>query len=101
MPALEELRQRVAAGAAFLDAHDPQWRMRVTKKVKVASTHECVLAQLYGRYRAGMEKYGLSEDDSLNYGFRVDSREVGYEHEASRQYYFQLNECWGAELKRR
>ncbi len=101
MPTEEELRYRVTTGARFLDLLDPGWAKRITRKIRVGSTHECVLAQLYGRYRIGFEKYKLSLHDALIYGFRADSQEVRGGHLSFDRYYFFLSEAWEYEVKKR
>lgn len=94
-----ELRGRVRYGAAFLDEHDPDWQSRITRPIRVANTHECPLAQLYGRYRDGVERYELNEEQTLTFGFRADSKEVGGTHRSVREYYDLLDVQWKIELE--
>lgn len=101
MPIEEILRTRAAAGAEFLDLHDPGWVKKITRKIRVASTHDCPLAQLYGRYKSGVDRYKLSEVNTLGYGFRADSRELGKNHGEFKRYYSLLNEAWEVEVLKR
>jgi len=96
-----ELRSRAAAGAAFLDIHYPNWAKKISRPIRVQSTHECPLAQLHERYLKGAELYKLSETDTLELGFRADSREVGRNHNAFKEYYSQLNQAWEREKQKR
>ena len=49
------IAERVAAGAAFLDEHEPGWADRVNlKRLYIGSTCNCMLGQLRGEYLPGV-----------------------------------------------
>lgn len=97
----EMLEARVAAGAEFFDRQFLGWVSKIEKPVRVANTRECPMAQLYGRYRLGLEACGLSDDQALAFGLRSDSRETGTSNAASRAYYSALDLAWEREIKMR
>jgi hypothetical protein len=94
-----QLLLRAVAGAIFLDQYDIGWAKRLTKPVRVANTRECLLAQLYGRFKTGLNELGLSMDDALAFGFRVEPREFGEvaglsQHELAKKLYKALDDVW-------
>lgn len=60
----ERYRALVAAAAARLDAADPGWTHRVDPTcLDLLDPRACVLAHLYGHYRAGVDHlYGVDRD---------------------------------------
>ncbi|HEU5032738.1 MAG TPA: hypothetical protein VFV01_48000 [Spirillospora sp.] len=47
-PSPEQIRERVAAGAAWLDEKQPGWEARVnTERLNMESTCDCILGQVY------------------------------------------------------
>src|SRR5687767_2653296 len=47
-------KERVARGAARLDAVNPDWYLKVEpKKINLASGYDCILGQVYGNYLKG------------------------------------------------
>lgn len=97
----EEISCRAEKGARFLDERNPGWERKITRPIKVASTHECPLAQLYTRYRDGTKILNLSDNDALELGFRGDHREIGTTAHASRVYYSLLSSSWEREVLKR
>ncbi|MBI3572401.1 hypothetical protein HY091_02635 [Candidatus Kaiserbacteria bacterium] len=92
---------RGMSGVHFLDALDAAWPKKTKRPVRVASTHDCPLAQLYGRYRAGCEKLGLTNEQALEFGFRADAKELGNDVRAIGHYYAQLDAIFNREIERR
>ena len=68
---LEIAREKVAAGAAFLDKSGPeQWRSRVwISKLRLADTEKCILGQLYGFYWTAVETLNLTRGQQSELGF--------------------------------
>ncbi|HYF29002.1 MAG TPA: hypothetical protein VEA36_01390 [Candidatus Paceibacterota bacterium] len=57
---LDTAQERVAAGAALLDAQAPGWRDRIdVDRLSIQSCGRCMLAQLYGNYARGVKHLGL------------------------------------------
>jgi hypothetical protein len=47
---------RVQAGAALLDAHDPDWFKKIdVDKLRMSGGCSCILGQLFGSYWRGLE----------------------------------------------
>ncbi len=70
----EEAEQRAAAGAAFLDKHDPDWwkHKRITlPDLAMGNECACVLGQLYGLYRWGARSLNLTFEDACRLGFHA------------------------------
>lgn len=69
-------RDRVAAGAEFLDTRRPDWYLHVnTETLHMGSFTADVLGQLYGSYLEGLVAlFGMdvTVDDSESYGFTAD-----------------------------
>lgn len=82
---------RVAKGAALLDrAEGPGWVGFVTDfTLDMSSAHECILGQLYGTYRDGLETLGLNSDTDApaEHGFAYSS------HSPFGEYYW-LGQAW-------
>lgn len=48
---LPSVAERVAAGAAYLDQHQPGWDAQIDlDRLNISSACDCVLGQLYGQY---------------------------------------------------
>ena len=66
------IAERVAAGAAFLDEHDPGWDRRIDlERLWLGSCANCILGQRHGDYSDGIEwlwskRFG---DDPTTLGF--------------------------------
>lgn len=92
------MSDRVAAGAAFLDAQRPGWRDRVdATTLSMGSSSRCVLGQLFGDYHVGIEALDVGgEGTSVDYGFTCDywgDKEDGCTCDALAPY-------WRAQLER-
>lgn len=56
----DTIPERVAAGAAFLDEHEPGWDSRIDlERLDLGSSCACVLGQLYKGFGAGLIATGL------------------------------------------
>ena len=85
---------RAEAGALFLDQYRPGWAQRLSKPISMASTHDCVLAQLFGRFRIGAESLHLNEMRTFELGFRGCKSELGNDLRAFALYYKALTAVW-------
>jgi hypothetical protein len=57
--------ERVAAGAAYLDEHQPGWsRFIDLKKLDISSSCRCILGQLHGDYEAALFELGMDDEES-------------------------------------
>jgi hypothetical protein len=66
------MAERVAVGAALLDAELPGWAERIELGLlDLGSPRCCVLGQLYGTYSVGLAEVGFGwlGDHSREYGF--------------------------------
>lgn len=109
--------ERVAQGAALLDAKKPGWAARINlRTLDLSDTCLCILGQLYGLYADATsvlfqpsETYCPAEQ-ALLYGFDLTSDEVRnimtlpYIEEAltrRRDYYRALQDAWVVEIAAR
>ncbi len=101
-PALEAwARERARKGATFLDEKVPGWAHKIEKQINISSTHECVLAQLFGRYKTGLKALGIDDEQALRLGFRGDRVELRNSMTAFAHYYKELSSAWEDERKMR
>lgn len=67
------IKERVAAGATFLDETVPNWVGRInTDKLNIRRTCDCVLGQLFGDYNTGtreLEIFDMGEEKTTELGF--------------------------------
>jgi hypothetical protein len=71
----ESVRERAAAGVAFLDEIVPGWRSRVDlQSLDIGSYDHCLLAQVYGKYYTGVSELNLLPDQAVQYGFFLAAR---------------------------
>lgn len=83
-----------AAGAAYLDDHDPGWHDRIDlDRLALVSCSRCVFGQLYGSYDAGEQVLVRADLDPISLGFAA----LPGDPEA----YFQLDEHWAREITSR
>ena len=70
----EELDQRVAAGAAFLDDHVPNWHNRVdTDTLAVSQTARCVLGQVWpSGYFGFVRRHSPGSQFDIRHGSEVE-----------------------------
>jgi hypothetical protein len=67
---MEEISQRVAKGAAFLDTKAPGWHDQIKlPTLNMSRLYDCILGQLFHGYFRGGEKLQLSDEDTQNLGF--------------------------------
>ncbi len=106
-PTLPRLARRVAAGASFLDRHEPGWHRRVDPDtLDAADVGRCVLGQLFGGFEQGLAELTACRCDevaayhrdpitwTVAHGFDLDVTE-------SRADFLALGRAWRAELARR
>jgi hypothetical protein len=69
---LEVAREKVAAGAAFLDGVPTakDWRASIDRmRFSLGDPYKCVLGQLFGNYYDAANELGLSKAQQSNFGF--------------------------------
>ena len=93
--------KRAVAGALFLDEHLPEWPRLLTRQLSMASTRNCVLAQLFERFRQGAATLKLDDAATLYLGFRACSSELGNNIRAFKPYYDVLTQAWESERRKR
>ena len=75
----ELLRERVERGVEFLDADFPDWRSRIdTRTLDLTSQNNCVLGQLLGDFRDGLEMLGITIAVSRTLGFNYEHQPAGW-----------------------
>ena len=84
---------RVERGVALLNDHLPGWQKRITREVIIDSPIDCILGQIYGSYRDGLDTLEIS-GDGVEYGFILLSSE--HESKALRK----LERAWKKKLKK-
>ena len=95
MTSLEDVAETaVHAGSRYLDQHSfGNWREQVDiEKLRMAGRTNCVLAQLYGNYRAGLTALNLTHAEAFHLGFRA-SHEICLAQN-HRKYYRALGLSW-------
>jgi hypothetical protein len=64
------IKQRVMAGAAFLDERKPGWERKIdVERLRLEDCRACVLGQLYGSFGAGLRALDLHWPDPEKLGF--------------------------------
>jgi hypothetical protein len=70
---------RVARGAALLDASQPDWFSRVSwVLLNMLSIRDDVLGQVYGSYSEGLRSLRIADDDietAVSYGFIFEAKD--------------------------
>jgi hypothetical protein len=70
------IAERVEAGARFLDERKPRWADGISlDHLNIGSECNCVLGQSYGGYVFGKHSLGLSDSETVAYGFTVTGDE--------------------------
>ena len=92
---------RAVAGAQYLDKYVPGWVQLLQRPVSMASSRNCVLAQLFGRFRDGAQRLHLEESVTLQLGFRACSSELGHDMQKFSAYYKVLTKAWESEIAQR
>jgi len=59
----------VQRGAQLLDQDKPDWAKDITRPINMSSHDDCVLGQVYGNFRTGMEHLELNFLDDHRFGF--------------------------------
>jgi hypothetical protein len=67
---MSTIAERVAAGGAWLDEHEPGWRQRIDRdKLDLGNCVRCIGGQLAGVYSAFLQRHTLSHEDARLLGF--------------------------------
>lgn len=75
---MSTIAERVAAGEVFLDERKPDWdTMIVTDLLDIRSDCNCVLGQMFGGYAFGKHTLGLSNPQTIAFGFTATGDEGG------------------------
>ena len=90
-------QDRAKTGAKFLDKALPGWAEKITDTINMGGTHYCILAQLFGRYRSGLEQLVLGDTQSLRLGFRGCRHELRNSMSNFAHYYKALSAAWEQE----
>jgi hypothetical protein len=91
--ALPPIPQRVAAGAALLDRHEPRWWRQVDPdRLDLADPALDVLGQLYGQFEVGLAILG--EPDPVAGGFDLDASDADADYPA-------LTAAWQQAIRQR
>jgi hypothetical protein len=76
---IEAIAERVAAGAALLDEKIPGWRDEINiKTLDLVSFRQCILGQLFGHYRDGLEALDVSPEGAFGRATDVLGRPYGF-----------------------
>ena len=98
-------QNRARIGARLLDRALPDWESKfedpVEKPINMSSTHQCVLAQLYGRYRDGLAHLMFGDVQAHLLGFRGCRHELRNSMPNFAHYYKALSAAWEHERKSR
>lgn len=103
------LRERVASGAEYLDEVYADWAATIdVDTLDLNGCDECVLGQLFGGFRDGMEQLGLTLSVTRVLGFNYEARSNGGWNgnppgsvELERDEAERLRTFWLAEIERR
>ena len=76
-----------------------EWHTRIERPIKMGSTKDCILAQLFGGYREGVDALGLDDVETVELGFRGSTTELR-SVAAFGQYYKILSASWELERTR-
>jgi hypothetical protein len=67
---MSTVAERVNAGIAWLDEHEPGWRQRVDRdRLDQEDCTRCVGGQLAGWYHYFLQRHGLSDYAAIRLGF--------------------------------
>ena len=73
------LRLRVERGAEHLDLDFPGWEDRIdTETLDLTGGRECILGQLFGGFRDGLDTLGLSLSVSRALGLNYEHQPAGW-----------------------
>jgi hypothetical protein len=69
---MSTIAERVAAGAAWLDEHEPGWRQRIDRdKLDLGNCVRCIGGQLAGIYVAFLRRHDLTAGAAVPLGFNL------------------------------
>ena len=96
------INERVAKGAAILDAKKPGWERQIDiASLQLADSCHCVLGQLYGHYFDGLDAIKLLHDPALIPGTSGAGAGFNtYPHEGM-TVFADLDEAWISLVKER
>jgi hypothetical protein len=67
------VQERVQAGVAFLNEHQPGWSKRISlAELDLSNCDRCVLGQVFGSFEQGLETLDLGYLLARNLGFNSD-----------------------------
>lgn len=70
------IAQRVANGVELLDAKVPDWRSKVeTETLAILSLDQCVIGQVFGGWKVGVDQLGLTREMQESHGFELTPQE--------------------------
>jgi hypothetical protein len=69
---MSSIAERVNAGIAWLDEHEPGWRQRVDRdRLDLQNCTRCIGGQLAGVYADFLRRHSLSRVDAVRLGFNL------------------------------
>lgn len=90
------IKQRVKAGAKFLDKREPGWEKKVNlKKLQMYNCFSCVLGQTDSDYDSHKKGLRISEDQAVRLGFQI----AGNKYSLSKFNF--LTEAWKDLIRKR
>lgn len=105
------IADRVAAGATYLDEHEPGWwKLIELGRLNLASGCRCVLGQLemartgdpWSNYCDAVDRLGLADSQSAALGFECSPGGVtDYDYEARDAEYAELTVAWRELIEKR
>jgi len=97
--------ERVAAGAAHLDAEQPDWLDLIRAPLDMGDANNCVLGQVYGDYWDAPlvrdEEVAEADNWAVAHGFQALQVDPGDPDAHLLFDYDQLAEAWDVEIQRR
>jgi hypothetical protein len=67
---VSSIAERVNAGAAWLDEHEPGWVDRINRdRLDLEDCNRCVGGQLAGWYHYFLQRHDLTDDTAVRLGF--------------------------------
>lgn len=77
---MSTIADRVTAGAAFLDEHEPAWLGSLhLGDLDLDNYEQCVLGQLYGTFGSGADRFELTDEATIALGFTATGDDAAHD----------------------
>jgi hypothetical protein len=77
---MSSIAERVEAGAAWLNEHEPGWRQRIDwDRLDIRDCTRCIGGQLAGVYEAFLRRHNLDSEDAYLLGFTLMGSGGGFD----------------------